>query len=202
MWMADKPKPQQQLAREIASLLNDVKGEAQKVGFLAAFWKTMANQWSDIDFLRINKYLYLVRQMVNATFEHLKNVHWEERLVDMHVDVLQRVPLNPDDMKIPNGLRFHIIDVWVDELDKVDRERETGMPLERMLEPLGSLGRETSTKAVRDRVKEALDDARLSDWKTDGGEVQAENHMNGDRATASNDADMEDDEDEFNGFDD
>jgi ribosomal RNA-processing protein 1 len=75
------------------------------------------------------------------------------------------VPLNPSEQKIPNGLRYHVIDVYVDELDKVDTERNA--PLEKMLEPLKELGEKSLTKPMKLRVKEALEDERLQDWKSE-----------------------------------
>jgi ribosomal RNA-processing protein 1 len=67
-------------------------------------------------------------------------------------------------MKIPNGLRYHIIDIYVDELDKVDTPRNRNLPIDVLLGPLRNLETESPTKAVRLKVKEALEDARLSDW--------------------------------------
>jgi len=51
MWMSDKPRTQQQLARDLAGLV-DVVPDATAIPFLDAFWKTMAREWSGIDVLR------------------------------------------------------------------------------------------------------------------------------------------------------
>ena len=56
-----------------------------------------------------------------------------------------------------------MIDLYVDELDKVDTERNA--PLDKMLGPLKELGEKSLTKPVKLRVKEALEDERLQDWK-------------------------------------
>lgn len=163
MWMQDKPRNQQRLARDLAELV-DVLGTKQNVlGFLDGFWKTMGREWGNIDALRMDKYLYLVRCYVNKGFEKVAKGGWEdEELMEGYLKLLEATPFDARDHKIPNGLRYHIIDIYVDELDKVDTERNA--PLETLLQPLRKLGKESPTKAVRLRVKEASQDGRLSDW--------------------------------------
>ena len=51
MWMSDKPRTQQQLARDLAGLVDTLQ-PATVLGFLSAFWKTMSREWVDIDILR------------------------------------------------------------------------------------------------------------------------------------------------------
>jgi ribosomal RNA-processing protein 1 len=51
MWMSDKPRYQQQLARELAELI-DVLPIPNLIPFLEAFWTTMAKEWTGIDVLR------------------------------------------------------------------------------------------------------------------------------------------------------
>ena len=51
MWMSDKPRNQQQLAKILGELLGVVPDPAV-VPFLEAFWKTMAKEWMGIDVLR------------------------------------------------------------------------------------------------------------------------------------------------------
>jgi ribosomal RNA-processing protein 1 len=80
-------------------------------------------------------------------------------------------------VKVPNGLRYHIIDIYTDELDQIDTPRSGILPLESLLTPLRSLGAESPTKAVRLRVKEALEDERLVDWNKP---EQAEREEKGD----------------------
>lgn len=196
MWMSDKPLNQQRLARDLADLFTVVKGQENIFGFMDAFWKTMAREWSGIDALRMDKYLYLVRCCLGKGWEILRNHGWEEDVVDRVLEVLEATPLDARDAKIPNGLRHHVVDIYVEELDKVDIEREA--PVERILGPLRKLGKETVAKSVRVRVKDALEDERLKDWK---GERDGEGESEG----ASDDA-MEGADggggDEFGGFDD
>ncbi|KAF9890287.1 hypothetical protein FE257_006201 [Aspergillus nanangensis] len=77
----------------------------------------------------------------------------------------------------PDGLRYHIMDIWLDELEKVlefeagegDDEEETRkpkgeVPMDLLLRPIEKLRVESPTKQVRIRAKEALDDERLIEW--------------------------------------
>lgn len=51
MWMSDRSRVQQQLARDLAGLVDVVSREGV-VQFAEAFWKTMAREWVGIDVLR------------------------------------------------------------------------------------------------------------------------------------------------------
>ncbi|PYH44409.1 ribosomal RNA processing 1 family protein [Aspergillus saccharolyticus JOP 1030-1] len=78
----------------------------------------------------------------------------------------------------PDGLRYHVLDIWVDELEKVLEfeeitDEETGttvrkpvgdVPKELLLRPLERLRKESPYKPVRMRAAEALEDERLVEW--------------------------------------
>ena len=187
MWHSDKPLTQQRLARDLADLMSILTGRDNFLGFVRAFWDTIAREWGGIDALRMDKYLYLVRCYVGKGFELVKKQEWEdEELIDAYLGMLGDVPLSPYQPKIPNGLRFHVIDVYVDELDKVDTGRN--VPLEKMLAPLRMLAEKSLTRPVRDRAKEALADERLGDWKNE--------HVDG-----ADDGEEDENDDDFGGFD-
>ncbi|OJJ49736.1 hypothetical protein ASPZODRAFT_57705 [Penicilliopsis zonata CBS 506.65] len=74
----------------------------------------------------------------------------------------------------PDGLRYHILDIWLDELEKVlefEEDPETGrkaikggIPMELLLRPVEKLVRESPYKPVRTRAAETLEDERLVEW--------------------------------------
>jgi ribosomal RNA-processing protein 1 len=210
MWMSDKPLNQQRLARDLAALVDVLQGQENVLGWLRAFWQTMAREWAGIDALRMDKFLYLVRCYVGKGFEFVRgagNRRWQdEDLLQSYSTILEEVPLNVDNGKIPNGLRYHVIDIFVDELDKVDRERDA--PLSTLLLPLRKLGEKSVTRPVQKRVKEALEDERLEDW-TNTGAAESSNEGVEDKVTEDS-APAADrrvrretsDEDDFGGFDD
>jgi ribosomal RNA-processing protein 1 len=161
--MCDRPKPQASLCADLASLLPLLPTSAQ-VPFLRAFWQTMAREWTNIDVLRMEKFLLLVRRYVEAMFALMEEAGWERDTVGGLLGVLAEVPLEAGDVRLPNGLRYHVIDVYVDELERVGALKDggEGVPLEELLEPLRKLGKESPTKDVRRKCKEALEDERLS----------------------------------------
>ncbi|KAB8238934.1 hypothetical protein ETB97_007598 [Aspergillus alliaceus] len=73
----------------------------------------------------------------------------------------------------PDGLRYHIMDIWIDELEKVlefeegadgERKPKAGVPIDLILRPIEKLRAESPYKPVRTRAQEALDDERLIEW--------------------------------------
>lgn len=88
----------------------------------------------------------------------------------------------------PDGLRYHIMDIWIDELEKVlefeeqeqddqgDAEKEEGeaaprprkvkseVPMDLLLRPIENLRKQTPHKPVRIRAAETLEDERLFEW--------------------------------------
>jgi ribosomal RNA-processing protein 1 len=123
----------------------------------------MAREWTNIDVLRMEKFLLLVRRYIGAMFELMEGSGWEEGCVQELLGVLEEVPLEAGDARLPNGMRYHVIDVYVDELERVGALKHgvEGVPLEELLELLRKLGRDSPTKAVRQKCKEALEDERL-----------------------------------------
>lgn len=112
----------------------------------------------------------------------------------------------------PDGLRYHITDIWLDELEKVlssyepdqneNSEEEIPLkdrldvPMELLLRPFEKLRKESQTKSVRVKVaSEVLDDERLADW----GFRERKKRSSG----SDGEEDEEDDkDDEWDGFDD
>ncbi|KAI9751799.1 MAG: hypothetical protein M4579_005885 [Chaenotheca gracillima] len=167
MWMSDRAKTQQRLAVDLAALV-DVLPEDNALPFLEAFWKTMAREWNGIDVLRMDKFLFLTRNYLGASFRFLARHAWRPALVAPYTTILSSIPLHPSDVQIPNGLRYHVIDIYVDELDKADTPRSEAMSLDGMLEPLRKLEKEGITKTVRVRAREALADDKVKDWNGEG----------------------------------
>jgi len=85
----------------------------------------------------MDKFLYLVRQNLAASFRFLSRHSWSNAAaVQQCMVTLSDIPLNTSDARIPNGLRYHVLDIYVDELDMVDSERKGDMPLETLLVPV------------------------------------------------------------------
>lgn len=181
--MQDKPIQQQRLARDLASLI-EILNPNVVLPFLDCFWKTMAREWVNIEALRMNKYLFLIRQYLNASFKYLSRRDWENKeVIERYMEILRDTPLNATDVKIPNGLRYHVLDIYVDELEKVGGEEWDVEVLAMLLGPVEQLQKESKTKSVRNSAKETLSDDRLKKWR-------------GEEDKGSEDEDMDEGEDE------
>jgi ribosomal RNA-processing protein 1 len=114
---------------------------------------------------RMDKYLYLIRVYLRESFQHFANQGWKDsKRLAKYIKVLKAIPLNPTSTAIPNGMRYHLIDIYVDELDVLETKEGDVLPVETLLEPLRRLGQKSTEKIVRNRVKEALKDERLEKW--------------------------------------
>ena len=153
----------------------------------------------------MNKFLLLARLYFRASVKYFMQRGWAAATnsaytspLNSYIDVLAEVPLNPTDAKIPDGLRYHMIDIYIDELDAVDPNRESEMPLETFLGPIRLLGRQSNNRIIRKRVKEMLKDTRLADWYGEGSEKSGEENGRQDPDLMEE----RDDVDEWNGIED
>jgi ribosomal RNA-processing protein 1 len=195
MWMSDKPRNQQQLARDLADLVHVLPTRENFLVFVDGFWQTMSREWPSIDALRMDKFLYLVRCYVQEGFQYVRRTGWNEELVDAYMGVLEATPFELRSVRISNGLRYHVVDLYVDELDKADEDSTS--PVEKLIAPMKKMAKDSPNKTARKRATEALDDARLGRWKSRK-EIPEESEEEEDE-----DEDEEDGDDgEFGGFDD
>ena len=125
----------------------------------------------------------MLRQYIAYSFKYLQQHAWDGELVTGFFDLLEGActgksedgigALSAGDWKVPDGVRYHVLDVWVDGL--METEGWDGVGVMRPVERLRTYGR---TKVVRERAREVLEDERLQGT--------------GER--------REDDEEEFEGF--
>jgi len=92
MWMADKRPVQQELAVNVALLLNDVPREKRNL-WIDTFWETMRDAWEKLDVHRINKYMLFLRIVLAESFKDLRVGGWEIEEVKSRAEILaQSVP--------------------------------------------------------------------------------------------------------------
>lgn len=109
-----------------------------------------------------------------------------------YLDLMQG-PVGPlsrgvgDEAKVPDGLRYHMLDIWVEELRLVlkDGEDETG---EILMAPIRTLEKDGKTKTVRKRAK-----AALVEWESRNANPSSETDVEVTHIA-------EDDDVEWNGF--
>lgn len=171
--MTDRPLPQQRLANDLANLLHTAIRPACAPTWLAAFWAVIGLQWPEIDALRIQKFLLLVRRVFAAQVAWCKARGFEGEEVEKIEEVMKEWCFEEEGVdlkKVPVGLRLHVLDVWIDELERegcLEDEAAKGF-VERMGTMVQLLKR-SPIKTVRTRAEESYDDERLP-WATKEGE--------------------------------
>jgi ribosomal RNA-processing protein 1 len=146
-----------------------------------AFWATMAREWTSIDALRMDKYLLWVRMVVRGVFGeffHAATDGGENETSAEQMALLEKFPLSPRERKVPDGLRYHVLDVYLDELERAleqsshegDEEEaiseEARHRVGRLLAPVEIVAKEGLSKGVRLRAKEVVADKRLVRWRS------------------------------------
>ncbi|KAK2046045.1 Nop52-domain-containing protein [Colletotrichum somersetense] len=204
MWMCDRPVPQQNLAAELAALTACLRDE-DVPDWLSAFWETMARQWTDIDVLRMEKFLLLVRRAFAAGLRWVRDADYAPARADALLAVCAEFPfeLEGDLRKVPVGLRLHAIDIWVDELERLgmlgEDADEKAVAFARRLSQLVEPLKRSPVKTVRAKAAEAVEDERLP-WV----EGKADEAASAATAPAGGDGAMDQggDNDEWGGIDD
>ncbi|RMI99642.1 nucleolar protein,Nop52-domain-containing protein, partial [Yarrowia lipolytica] len=181
MWFSDRPRTQQRLADDMASLLLVVH-ETNYFTFLASFWKIMSAEWLALDKHRIDKFYLLLRRYVGFAFQRLAKEDWDETWIERHNEVMSKIPLNPENPKIPDSIRYHVLEIYLEELakvvlkDKKEAENEeeeaelvkelfADVPVSELLEAVETLSEETKNSVVQKRcVEDVLENPLLIEW--------------------------------------
>lgn len=163
-WLADKPLYQQEIADNLANKTLLLSTDLALV-YLECFWITLAKEWFGVDRHRIDKYLLLQRRFVNAAFQILiKDNFQSNTLFEFHRIYLEG-PLNPSSIKVADSIRYHILDVYLTELNKALPFESTVYSLVSLLEPVKNILSLTSNKAVFKRAQEAVFGPLISEMK-------------------------------------
>lgn len=156
VWYSDKVAIQQELIFAISRLTRSIgrttKGEAadslaRRLLFLRTFFLTMFREWMGLDHHRIDKYLSLIRRMTHECLVILREFKWEERAV-AGVAELFRDPILCNQ---PNGVRYHVTDVLVDEIAAAIPDVTTPQ-LQRLLAPFYTQCIKTDDRFLFERV--------------------------------------------------
>lgn len=240
MWFSDRPRPQQRLANQLGELHmlyfdendNNSKEDSLTVNdeafikFSKAFWKVICMEWFNIDRHRLDKYLLLVRRVIFNQLKYLQSRAWTDVLVNEYIaKVLKWLPLSGGP-KIYNGIPLHIVDIFLDEWEKLltreevdeqEDQKDIDMaamiketPLEKFLEIFSELAADVkNSKSLRNRIKEELlNDERLAQWsitvnikstKTENADDQDEIDLK-EQEEEEEDNDEEEEVEEWNGF--
>jgi ribosomal RNA-processing protein 1 len=110
-WMSDKPSYQQTLANNLGDIALLLESSSQQT-YIKCFWETICREWSGIDRQRLDKFYLLLRRFLLLTLE--LQIHSS---IDIS-HIIQDGPLNPIRTDIPDGIRFYLIDNFLDVLEE------------------------------------------------------------------------------------
>jgi hypothetical protein len=91
--------------------------------FVRTFFRTIVREWGRMDKYRIDKFYTLIREMMNVVFTYMAQRHWSVGLIRLFNDAIYDECLS----QTPNGVRYHVIDVCLDELCQA--ASKAGLPL-------------------------------------------------------------------------
>jgi hypothetical protein len=79
-----------------------------------------------------------MRRMLRETFSYISQQKWHKDLVNELNEILLQHPLNINDDTCPDGVSYHIVDIYIEELAKFG---ETLKPIKsvRLIEPFFKL---------------------------------------------------------------
>lgn len=118
MWFSDKPRPQQRLADTLGSLFSDTIPPQSFLLFVEAHWVVIIHEWPQIDHHRIDKFYLMLRRVIGGCFAKLAQEEWKTEFVEEYLNTLEKNVLSGE-VKIPLSLPSHVIDVYLDELEKI-----------------------------------------------------------------------------------
>ncbi|NXQ63263.1 RRP1B protein, partial [Anthoscopus minutus] len=147
MWMQDKPLLQEELAANISQLIHVFQNTEARHLFIQTFWQTMNREWTGIDNLRLDKYYMLMRLILRQSFEVLKRNEWDEGLVEPLLQLLMKEVMDPDSNS-PTGIKFHFIDIYLDELAKVGAKELTADQNLKFIEPFCKIAAKSKDRRV------------------------------------------------------
>jgi hypothetical protein len=91
--------------------------------FARTFFATVRREWGRMDKYRVDKFYTLMRLMMQQVYKYMAVRHWNLGIIRLFNDALYEEILS----QTPNGLRYHLIDIALDELAAV--HAEAPMPL-------------------------------------------------------------------------
>nr|XP_045359902.1 ribosomal RNA processing protein 1 homolog B isoform X3 [Camelus bactrianus] len=155
MWVQDEPLLQEELANTISQLIHVVNNSEAQHLFIQTFWQTMNREWKGIDQLRLDKFYMLIRLVLRQSFEVLKRNGWEESRIKLFLDVLMKEILRPESQS-PNGVKFHFIDIYVDELSKVGGKELLADQNLKFIDPFCKIAAKTKDRALAQTIARAV----------------------------------------------
>jgi ribosomal RNA-processing protein 1 len=127
--------------------------------YVRTFFRTLTREWSNMDKYRIDKFYTLSRLIVREIYRYMASRHWNLGIIRLFNDAIFEEVLRAN--KYGNGVRFHMLDICLEELAKVNSEEVSGLPLTEAtfldaLEPYFALAQRVDDKMVQQKVMDRV----------------------------------------------
>ncbi|XP_072199169.1 ribosomal RNA processing protein 1 homolog B [Excalfactoria chinensis] len=155
MWMQDKPLLQEELGNNISQLIHVIQNTEAQHLFIQTFWQTMSREWNGIDNLRLDKYYMLIRMILRQSFEVLKRNDWDESQRELLLQLLMKEVMDSDS-NTPRGIKFHFIDIYLQELAKVGAKELTADQNLKFIEPFCNFVAKSKDHSVMHAVAKGI----------------------------------------------
>ena len=119
--------------------------------YVRTFFRTMRREWGNVDKHRIDKFYTAMRLVLAEVYKYMARRHWNLGIIRLFNDTLFEEVLS----QVPNGLRYHLIDITIAELATANKDAE--LPLTEAtfldcLEPYFALAQSAEDKTVQKRI--------------------------------------------------
>ncbi|CAB9512694.1 RNA processing protein 1 homolog B [Seminavis robusta] len=82
---------------------------------IRTFFRTLVREWGNMDKYRVDKFYTLIRYILAEVYRYMAKRQWSLGIIKLFNDAIAEEAL----MQQPNGVRFHLIDIALEELTKV-----------------------------------------------------------------------------------
>ncbi len=160
MWLADKSEVQLELAHSLAGLVDKMNNEELQITYFRNFFRIMLREWSYLDQYRVNKFYSLIRVVMNKIFTIIAHKNFDHGLLRDYCTMINDEILK----RLPNGIRYHMCDIFFAEFAKVGGENIATSTLLVALEPFfDSVTRPLEEGPFVDRVYRSVFTALLTE---------------------------------------
>lgn len=157
-WHSDKPIYQRDTALKITEIMVGLGSDrARQRQWFEAFMYVFNKHWNIVDNFRIDKYLMFLRLQFAALFAFLKQADYSKQELSWLSDLL--VTLMADGTTAL-GIPLQICDIFLPELNKVDRDVSFNT-LAALLHPFLHTAATTQSKILAERLREKVFDSLL-----------------------------------------
>ena len=138
-WMSDKPLIQEELAESISTMIHCFKRDASTgLMFLKSFLVTLGREWNGIDQWRMDKFMLFARRMLRQAFvfvfDQIRRRKSSSDILEDFASVYDRFVFGSNNVSI--GFQLHFVDVFLEELAKVNATLDEGFLTDEMVHVL------------------------------------------------------------------